>query len=215
MAIAQGEKLADRLIGRITEDHLEVVFTTLRPTKAASTRNHHLQTINARKGYLLKPWLGEFTSLKRQKHARRDRRIIADELGKDGKAKVAGEERRLLAAATQWLRRLIIAAVETGCRHGESLQGSNVSLQSNTLTIRLRRPRTAIAASSRFPSGSRECWSWSATTRTATACGTRPGSRFLEVGWPLHHVQEMPGHADKEQTSTYLNVTQGGLPTVN
>jgi integrase len=32
-----------------------------------------------------------------------------------------------------------------------------------------------------------------------------------EAGWPLHHVQEMLGHADLKQTSTYLNVTQIGL----
>jgi integrase len=37
------------------------------------------------------------------------------------------------------------------------------------------------------------------------------GSRLLEAGWPLHHVQEMLGHASIEQTSTYLNVQQGGL----
>jgi integrase len=27
-------------------------------------------------------------------------------------------------------------------------------------------------------------------------------SRLLEAGWPLHHVQEMLGHASLEQTST-------------
>jgi integrase len=37
------------------------------------------------------------------------------------------------------------------------------------------------------------------------------GSRLLEAGWPIHHVQEMLGHASLEQTSTYLNVRQGGL----
>ena len=74
--IAPGEKPADRLIGRITDDDLEVVFAALRTTKAVSTRNHYLQTIKAlekwgrRKGYLAKPWLGEFTSLSREKHAR-------------------------------------------------------------------------------------------------------------------------------------------------
>ena len=36
-------------------------------------------------------------------------------------------------------------------------------------------------------------------------------SRLLEAGWPLHHVQEMLGHASLEQTSTYLNVQRGGL----
>ena len=37
------------------------------------------------------------------------------------------------------------------------------------------------------------------------------GSRFIEAGWPVHHVQEMLGHADLKQTSTYLNVTRLGL----
>ena len=37
------------------------------------------------------------------------------------------------------------------------------------------------------------------------------GSRMLEAGWPLHHLQEMLGHADLKQTSTYLNVTRSGL----
>ena len=37
------------------------------------------------------------------------------------------------------------------------------------------------------------------------------GSRLLEAGWPLHHVQLMLGHANVSQTSTYLNATKGGL----
>jgi len=37
------------------------------------------------------------------------------------------------------------------------------------------------------------------------------GSRLVETGWPVHHVQEMLGHADLKQTSTYLNITLGGL----
>ena len=36
-------------------------------------------------------------------------------------------------------------------------------------------------------------------------------SRLHEAGWPLHHVQEMLGHASLEHTSTYLNVARGGL----
>jgi len=36
-------------------------------------------------------------------------------------------------------------------------------------------------------------------------------SRLPEGGWPLHHVQEMLGHASLEQTWTYLNVQRGGL----
>lgn len=37
------------------------------------------------------------------------------------------------------------------------------------------------------------------------------GSRLLEAGWPLHHVQHMLGHANIEQTSIYLNATLKGL----
>jgi integrase len=37
------------------------------------------------------------------------------------------------------------------------------------------------------------------------------GSRFIEAGWPLHHVQEMLGHKNLSQTSTYLNATHVGL----
>ena len=37
------------------------------------------------------------------------------------------------------------------------------------------------------------------------------GSRMLESGWPLHHVQQMLGHADVKQTATYLNAERVGL----
>ena len=37
------------------------------------------------------------------------------------------------------------------------------------------------------------------------------GSRLLEAGWPVHHVQHMLGHANLSQTSTYLNATRIGL----
>jgi integrase len=37
------------------------------------------------------------------------------------------------------------------------------------------------------------------------------GSRWIEAGWPLHHVQQMLGHADLKQTSTYLNATVQGI----
>jgi integrase len=37
------------------------------------------------------------------------------------------------------------------------------------------------------------------------------GSRFLEAGWPLHHVQKMLGHVDAKQTATYLNADRVGL----
>jgi integrase len=31
------------------------------------------------------------------------------------------------------------------------------------------------------------------------------GCRWLEAGWPVHHLQEMLGHANLSQTSTYLH----------
>ncbi|PYR95644.1 MAG: hypothetical protein DMF84_00145 [Acidobacteria bacterium] len=31
------------------------------------------------------------------------------------------------------------------------------------------------------------------------------GSRLLEAGWPVHHVQHMLGHSSLQQTCTYLN----------
>lgn len=37
------------------------------------------------------------------------------------------------------------------------------------------------------------------------------GSRLLEAGWPLHHVQMMLGHQDAKTTSIYLNVTTSQL----
>jgi integrase len=33
------------------------------------------------------------------------------------------------------------------------------------------------------------------------------GSRMLEKGWPLHHIQQMLGHEDTKTTSIYLNAT--------
>jgi hypothetical protein len=37
------------------------------------------------------------------------------------------------------------------------------------------------------------------------------GSRWLEGGWPLHHVRAMLGHANISQTDTYLNAARMGL----
>ena len=37
------------------------------------------------------------------------------------------------------------------------------------------------------------------------------GCRWLEAGMPLHHIQEMLGHASLSQTSTYLHASEYGL----
>ena len=36
------------------------------------------------------------------------------------------------------------------------------------------------------------------------------GCRWLEAGWPIHHVQEMLGHTNLSQTSTYLHAAERG-----
>jgi integrase len=63
---------------------------------------------------------------------------VADTLDRAGRLKEAGEERRLLAVASPWLQRLIIAALTTGCRRGEllSLQWGDVDLRRGRLCIR-------------------------------------------------------------------------------
>ena len=40
------------------------------------------------------------------------------------------------------------------------------------------------------------------------------GSRFLEAGWPLHHVRDMLGHADISTTEIYTHVSRGHLRSV-
>jgi integrase len=39
----------------------------------------------------------------------------------------------------------------------------------------------------------------------------RTHGRWLEAGWPIHHVHEMLGHSHLSQTSTYLHATEMGL----
>lgn len=106
-----------------------------------------------KKGYLERPWLSENSEdspIRHEPHARRDRRLTPDVLDKAGKVKVEGEEARLLKAANPWMQRLIIAALETGCRRGEllSLQWQDVNLVTNKLTIRAEKAKTRKA---RYP----------------------------------------------------------------
>lgn len=61
---------------------------------------------------------------------------------------------------------------------------------------------------------------WRNACRKAKVSGLRlhdlrheAGSRFIEAGFPLHHVQAMLGHANLKTTSTYLNATLSGLHT--
>jgi integrase len=199
--------------------------------------------------------------LKRERVARRDRRLHA------------GEEAALLRVAGAWLQRLLVAALETGCRRGEllSLQWQDVSLSRGELTIRAEkaksrkhrilpispRLRAVLDMVRQDPAGKdhtplayvlgdaigrkvidpKKQWytavlkahahepEWGEHNKLSPASREalrlidlhfhdlrhEAGSRMLEAGWPLHHIQEMLGHADLKQTSTYLNVTRTGL----
>jgi len=119
-------------VGSVTEDDCDVFLESLRARQlAASTRNKYLQTLKAmsawgvRKGYLTAPWIMPGSDLKREKINRRERRLLPD------------EERRLLGEAPAGLYRLIVAALETGCRLGEllSLRWRDVDLDRTEITI--------------------------------------------------------------------------------
>ena len=123
----------------LTEDAVEAFFAKLRTAgKAASTRNKHVQATTrmfrwaVRKGYLARSSIEDSDTIRREKHAQRHRRLAP------------GEEGALLAAVPAHLQRLIIAAIETGCRRGEllSLTWANVSIERREITIRAERSKT-------------------------------------------------------------------------
>ena len=131
--LPNGRRFGDKLIGAVTEDDVEACLQSLKDRgRAASTRNKYLQTFKTmsrwgqRKGYLSRPWIGSFTDLKREKHARRSRRLRPD------------EEAQLLTTAAPRLYQLIVAALETGCRLGEllSLLWQDVDLTGREMIIR-------------------------------------------------------------------------------
>jgi integrase len=276
-----GEQVGDVPIGRLTESDFEVMFSQLRTELANATLNKYRHTVltlqkwGLKKGYLTRRWLSEDVvtekggTLAPKKGARRDRRLIPDELDEHGQITAPGEERRLLAHASPWLQRLIIAAIESCCRRGEllSLLWSDVDWQRGELRIRAENAKSgeprAIPISPRLravldmirhdPAGllqppnayvfgdaigqqvssPKKAWEtlvlkanghapeWcgngklsAAARATYKAINLRfhdlrheGASRLLDQGWPLHHVQEMLGHADAKTTSIYLNVT--------
>jgi integrase len=124
------ERFGLKAIGMITEDDFEALRVHLRTIRrAANTWNHYLQVLKSlsrwgvKKGYLTRSWFGADSDLKRERPGRRSRRLAP------------GEEAALLKAANPQLQRLIIAALETGCRLGEllSLQWADVSLERGVL----------------------------------------------------------------------------------
>jgi integrase len=134
-----GVPLGQKVLTAITEDDLELFFAHLRADgKAASTRNKFVQTVKAlfrwamKKGYLSRDPAADSDALKRERSTQRDRRL--DD----------GEEDNLLLHAGPHLQRLIIGALETGCRKGEllSLTWRDVSLDRREMTIRAERTKT-------------------------------------------------------------------------
>jgi len=142
-----GSRLGTSLLSAVTEDDLEAFLASLRAKgRAASTRNQYVQVLKAsfrwatKKGYLARNPITEDSALARTKIAQRARRLVPDVIDEQGKIKKPGEERRLLAATAKnpGLQRLIIAALETGCRRGEllGLQWLDVDLKRRELRIR-------------------------------------------------------------------------------
>ena len=128
-----GERLGSKAVESVTEDDLELVVTQLRRAgRATSTVNHYVHVIKnfirwaVRKKHLAVSPIGPETELRREKPNRRNRRLGLD------------EEKKLLASAGPWLQRLIIAALETGCRLGEllSLLWGDVNLKRRELVVR-------------------------------------------------------------------------------
>ena len=132
--LESGDRFGDQHLKAVTEDDLEVFVDDLRADGlAAHTVNHYIQDLKAafrwaaEKSYLDKdPISGRSKKLKRQRGNRRSRRLVGD------------EEHRLIAAASYHLQRLIIAALETGARHGEllALEWRDIDFARGEITFR-------------------------------------------------------------------------------
>ena len=147
-----GSPLGEKPLGTITEDQVEAFFAHLRQTgRAASTRNKYVQLVKAmfrwavKKGYLTRNPIAESETIKREKHAKRCRRLVADVLDEAGTVIEPGEERRLLATAGPHLQRVIVGALETGMRRGEllSLTWRDVNLKAREIHVPAENTKTA------------------------------------------------------------------------
>ena len=134
-----GAPFGDKPIAAITEDDVELFFAALRAEGlAASTRNKYIQLVKAlfrwatKKGYLTRNPIAESETLRREKHAQRNRRLEPD------------EEAALLKHAGVHLQRLIIGALETGMRRGEllALTWRDVNLERREMTVRPENNKT-------------------------------------------------------------------------
>lgn len=135
-----GQRLGDKPAETINENDFEAfVRHQRRMGRAASARNHYLQCIRTlsawgvKTGALKRAWIrpnveirqDADSDLRREPFARRSRRLAPD------------EEQRLLQTSSPHLQRLILAALDTGCRRGEllSLQWREVSLERRTIRL--------------------------------------------------------------------------------
>jgi integrase len=134
-----GTPFGDKALSVITEDDVEVFLAALRAEGlAASTRNKYIQLVKAlfrwatKKGYLARNPIAETETLKREKHAQRNRRLEPD------------EEAALRKHASVQLQRLIIGALETGMRRGEllGLTWRDVNLERREMTVRPENSKT-------------------------------------------------------------------------
>jgi integrase len=134
-----GQPFGAKAFDAITEDDIEAFFVQLRAEGlAASTRNKYIQLVKAlfrwatKKGYLTRNPIADTEILKREKHAQRNRRLEPT------------EEAALLEHASTHLQRLIIGALETGCRRGEllALTWRDVNLERRELTVRSETSKT-------------------------------------------------------------------------
>lgn len=96
-----------------------------------------------KKGYLTRSPIADSELIRREKMAQRKRRLEPDVYDTAGKLVRAGEERRLLQFAPDYVQRVIIAALETGCRRGEllTLRWYDVDLKKREITIRADRAK--------------------------------------------------------------------------
>ena len=126
-------RFGGKAVSAITEDDVELFFARLRAEGlAASTRNRYIQLVKAlfrwatKKSYLARNQIADTETLKREKNAQRNRRPEP------------AEEAALLEQAGTHLQRLIIGAMETGCRRGEllALTWRDVNVERRELTVR-------------------------------------------------------------------------------
>jgi len=128
-----GMRFGTLAVDKLRAHHIEAIVTNHRIQKRpASTVNKVMLQLRGfcrwlhAKGYVSAPILaGDSEVMRREQEAKRTRRLSAE------------ERQRLLACCRPWLRAMVEAALETGCRRGEllGLTWSMVSLDKRMITL--------------------------------------------------------------------------------